>query len=129
MKYLFTLLLTGFIALSFMDNKCEHVFTQVEQPEIKIEEPKWSRVDDLMPPWTKWPSGKREGVDLICVKCFHQQRQVLDYGKPEQTGPTLISLGRAQSSQINAGPWYDSLFTNSAGGRLKVDSCFIIHTK
>lgn len=82
MKYILTALLCAFIAASFTSRKCEHVFVQVEQTEIKIEQPKWSGIDNLMPGWTKWPSGKQEGQELICVKCFHKQRQIVDYGQP-----------------------------------------------
>lgn len=62
---------------AFYRPKCEHVFTKVEQPEIQIEREGWvSSV--YIPPST----GKQEGDDLICVKCFHKQKQILDYGNP-----------------------------------------------
>lgn len=85
MKYVISALCAIVICLSFAGRKCEHVFTQVEQAEVKIEQPNWHGVDDLMPAWTKWPSGKQEGKELICVKCFYKQKQILDYG-PSQFG-------------------------------------------
>lgn len=128
MKYLLTILLCAFIAFSFNGRKCEHVFVEVEQAAIKIEQPSVFLGGAVYRPYC-WPTGLQEGKELICVKCFHKQKQILDYGKPEPTGPTLGSLILSQSSPINAGPCYDSIFTKSAGGWLKVDSCFIIHSK
>lgn len=90
MKYFLTVLLCAFIAASFTGRKCDHVFVQVEQAEIKIEQPTFS-LGGLVYREYSGPTGKQEGKELICVKCFHKQRQILDYGS-EQTGPTLGSL-------------------------------------
>jgi hypothetical protein len=70
---------------AFINQKCEHVFTSVEQPEVKIEQGKWAAAVYQLP-----PSGKRDGQELICVKCFHKQRQIIDYGDPR---PVSISIG------------------------------------
>lgn len=68
--------------MAFSGHKCEHAFTQIESPSIKIDQPNWfSGAHDHMPTWTKWPTGLQEGKELICVKCFHKQKQILDYGK------------------------------------------------
>ena len=108
--------------VSFNAPKCEHVFTQVEQATVRIEEPKWSRVDDLMPAWTKWPSGKVQGHELICVKCFHKQKQVLDYGKASNDpyiSPPNIGTNCCDSIKaFNSGS--GAMFLK--GGILQVDS-------
>lgn len=89
MKYLLMTLLIAFIALSFIGRKCEHIFTQVEQGLIKIERTEGSGAVFLggqgyvLP---RSPTGLQEGKELICVKCFHVQKQILDYGEPASTG-------------------------------------------
>jgi hypothetical protein len=77
------------IALSFDELKCEHVFTQVEQAAIKIEQPNLFGGSYYKIP--HWPSGLQEGKELICVKCYYTQKQVLDYGQPEH-GQSLTGL-------------------------------------
>lgn len=90
MKYLLTTLLAAFIALSFIGHKCEHVYVSVEQAEIKIERPNLFMGGQIYQPY-RWPSGMQEGQDLICVKCFNQRKQILDYGQPGR-GQTLTGL-------------------------------------
>lgn len=81
MKYLLAILLAGFIALSFISRQCDHVFTEIEQAAIKIEQPDLPLGGTIYRPYI-WPTGTQEGKELICVKCFHRQKQVLDYGQP-----------------------------------------------
>lgn len=83
MKYLLTTLLTAFIALSFIGCKCEHVYVLVEQAEIKIKRTGLSLLGGQGYFMPEYPSGKQEGQNLICVKCFHQRKQVIDYGQYE----------------------------------------------
>lgn len=71
-------------SMAFINHKCEHVFTEVEQANIKIERPSLS--SSIVYPIHSWPTGLQEGKELICVKCFHKQKQVLDYGQPADTG-------------------------------------------
>lgn len=80
MKYLICAICALIVSLAFSDRKCEHVFTQVEQAAIKIEQPNLYGGITLSNYY--WPSGLQEGKDLICVKCFHVQKQMLDYGQP-----------------------------------------------
>jgi hypothetical protein len=87
--------------------KCDHIYVSVEQPEIKIEQPKWSGVDDLMPGWTKWPSGKQQGQELVCVRCFNKIKQVLDYGQAQRPAYLLS----------------DGSLTYIGEGSVKVDTC------
>lgn len=77
------------ITLSFDDKKCEHVFTQVEQAEVKVEQSS-SWVSAI---YTAPPTGIHEGSDLICVKCFHKQKQIIDYGNaaPAYPGASLLN--------------------------------------
>lgn len=63
---------------AFINTKCDHVFTAIEHANIEIEQPSLYGIGDL--PLYSWPTGLKEGKDLICVKCFHKQKQVLDYG-------------------------------------------------
>jgi hypothetical protein len=62
-------------AVSFKVPKCDHVFTRVEQANVKIEPFSISLGS------SGYASGLKEGNELICVKCFHMQKQMLDYGK------------------------------------------------
>lgn len=89
MRYVILFLLVALAAAAFNSRKCEHVFTEVEQACVKIERPSMfggMYVDT-------WPSGLQEGKELICVKCFHVQKQVLDYGGNQQHGLFLIDAG------------------------------------
>lgn len=79
MKYLIGVII---ISLGFIGRKCEHVFTQIEQATIKIERPNLYGGVTLLGQVYSWPTGLQEGVELICVKCFHKQKQLLDYGQP-----------------------------------------------
>lgn len=123
MKYLLTVILCAFIAASFTSRKCEHVFVEVEQANIKVEQPELSIGSMIYQPYG-WPTGLQEGKQLVCVKCFHIQKQVLDYGKPASG-----TLTWPRGSVINAGPCYDTLFAIPKDGWLKVDTSFIIHSK
>lgn len=95
MKYLFGIITTTLVILSFTNHKCEHVFTQVEQAAIKIERP--DLYGSMTLPAYHWPTGTQQGKELICVKCFHVQKQVLDYGKPD----TQRSLVWPDTSPLN----------------------------
>lgn len=78
--FLFTLLIAAYFIQGFNAPKCDHVFTQVEQPTVKIEQPQLS--GSAIYAIGTWPTGKKEGAELICVKCFHKQKQIIDYGEP-----------------------------------------------
>lgn len=80
--FLLIIAFTAYIAQGFNTAKCEHVFTQVENATIKIEH----SVGWISSIYTMPPTGLHEGKELICVKCFHKQRQVLDYGEPRPFG-------------------------------------------
>lgn len=133
--YLFLLFMSLFInSYAQREHKCKHVFVEVEQANIKVEQPELSIGSMIYQPYG-WPTGLREGKELVCVKCFHIQRQILDYGKPASG-----TLTWPQGSVINAGPCYDTLFTIPKGGRLKVktgptlgslgfDTCFFIRSR
>lgn len=117
MKYLFGTITTLLVILSFTNRKCEHVFTQVEQPVIKIEHPGFSGAILSV---HIYKSGLQEGKELICVKCFHIQKQKIDYGQPEQIG----SLVWPQTSPLNG--VYDTVLSKTMGSMgsliLKVDT-------
>jgi len=74
---LLLLLTTAYFIQGFNWPKCEHVFTSVEQPLVKIERVQFSCGLPM-----GWNGGIHDGKDLICVKCFLVQKQRLDYGKP-----------------------------------------------
>lgn len=73
---------------AFYRPKCEHVFTQVEQPVIKVERPSLSGSIGIF----SLPSGIQDGKDIICVKCFQVQKQKIDYG-PDPCWDTARSEG------------------------------------
>lgn len=56
-------------------SKCKHIYIAVEQPEVKASF-SFFTVDTVVYP----PSGKRDGKELVCVKCFHLRKQIIDYG-------------------------------------------------
>lgn len=80
MKYLIGAICAIIISLAFTGRKCEHVFTQIEQANVTIE--RQNLYGSITLPVYTWPTGLQEGKELICVKCFHVQKQVLDYGQP-----------------------------------------------
>jgi hypothetical protein len=85
--FLLLLAIGAYFVQGFNQPKCEHVYTAIEQPEIKIEQ----GLRSVHSIYTVPPTGKREGPELICVKCFHKQRQVLDYGQSH--GSSILTLG------------------------------------
>ena len=62
------------------NNECKHIYVGVVQKEVKISWPTMTLEYDGQT--GQLPIGKHEGGDLICVKCFHQTRQIIDYGNP-----------------------------------------------
>lgn len=96
------------IISSFNLPKCDHVFVQVEQANLKIKNPDMSGSVMLLP--YSWPTGIQEGKELVCVKCFHRQKQLLDYGQPIsspypeiQLPESLHSFSLADSCYFNSG--------------------------
>lgn len=89
MKYVISALCAIVITMAFAGRKCEHKFTAVEQAVIKIERPNLLQGEYYTIP--RWPTGLQEGKELICARCGLVQKQVLDYGQPEN-GPTLTGL-------------------------------------
>lgn len=125
MKYLIGAISAIVISLAFTGRKCEHVFTEVEQANIKIEQPGLTLNGQFYQPYS-WPCGLQEGKELICVKCFHIQKQVLDYGKPANDpyiGPPLFGTNCCDSIKaFNSGS--GAIFLK--GGVLQVDTTGVI---
>lgn len=124
-KYLICLFVAAFtlICVSFNFKKCDHVFTQIEQANIKVERPEMYRSITLPGTSRMWPdyscpTGLQEGKELICVKCFFEQKQILDYGQPEK-GHTL-----SESIINNTYPLtFDTIFLRpSNDGHKRIDS-------
>ncbi len=66
------------ISLTFgFKNECKHIYAAVQQKEIKVT---WSYPTLDVGLSTDIFIGKHEGADIVCVKCFHQTRQIIDYG-------------------------------------------------
>lgn len=61
--------------------ECKHIYVAVEQPEIKVEYPRSMKLAIFEAP----KSGKHEGQEIVCVKCFHIRKQVIDYGEIDST--------------------------------------------
>lgn len=103
MKYLIGAICAIIVSLtvSFNSTKCNHVFTEVEQAAIKVERSiGWTNANVTVP-----LTGIHEGKELICVKCFHVQKQVVDYG--ETYGG--LRLSDCPSFMVPAGPFsFDS---------------------
>lgn len=73
------LIICGVLVMAFSSHKCEHIFVSVEQAEIKMQSAQYAIGHVLT-------TGKQEGPELVCVKCFHTQRQILDYGESKYIG-------------------------------------------
>jgi hypothetical protein len=58
--------------------ECKHIYVAVRQPEVKAQFPG----NSMIAIYTSPPSGKHEGEELVCVKCFHLRKQIIDYGEP-----------------------------------------------
>ena len=78
--FLLLLATIAYFVQGFNQPKCDHVFTAIEYASVEIEQP--SRYGGMTLPMYTWPTGLHEGKELICVKCFHKQKQMLDYGQP-----------------------------------------------
>lgn len=85
--------------VAFNFPQCEHVYTAIEQPVIKVEKGSNFISGVYFAP----PTSKHEGPALICVKCFHKTKQVLDYGESDciSSGLTLEAL-RLCCDTVNA---------------------------
>lgn len=92
MKYLIGAICAIVISPAFSGRKCDHVFTQVEQPTVKIERPFQGAIAVFPEQIYSWPTGTMDGKDIICVKCFHRQKQLLDYGQPDNSGVTFGTI-------------------------------------
>jgi hypothetical protein len=105
---------------AFINTKCDHVYTAIEQPEIKVAQSAgWTTAVYTAP-----PTGKHEGPELICVKCFHKQRQVLDYGSERRF--TGIAIG---TDIINPFFLFDTVTTANSGRTMVIKSDTLIWSK
>lgn len=68
---------------------CQHVFVAVEQEEI-IVGVGYSDIGYV---------GKHEGGDIICVKCFHQKKQIVNYSQLAPSG-TSVSGGDSLATML-----------------------------
>lgn len=57
---------------------CKHIYVAVEPVEVKISYTMPTYTLANIPRETK--KGKHEGQEIVCVKCFHVRKQILDYG-------------------------------------------------
>lgn len=55
--------------------KCKHIYVAVEQPEINGETGAVLSLGRF---------GKHEGRDIVCVKCHHLRKQIVNYGEGGQ---------------------------------------------
>lgn len=58
---------------------CKHIYVATEQSEITVKYTMPTFTLANIPTGTK--TGKHEGQEIVCVKCFHITKQILDYGK------------------------------------------------
>lgn len=117
MRTIFILLIAYaiFVLTAFDAGKCDHAFTIIQQPEIKVE------VDGHIGSsiYTAPTNGKQVGPELICVKCFHKQRQIIDYGdyKPVFLGGSgwQIDLKSRDTAGVILGSFSDSTIRTKEG--------------
>lgn len=70
---------------------CKHVYVAVQSDYVKVgpyKIPPLGGIDNYWPP--AQPTGKHEGQEIVCVKCHHVTKQVLDYGPPDTVKTSLI---------------------------------------
>lgn len=79
------MLITAYFIQGFNRPKCEHVFTTIERDTVRVSQ-SWYGGGIFI---SNCIFGNKHGLhagekELVCVKCFIVQRQVLDYGPPCQ---------------------------------------------
>lgn len=93
MRFIIIFIITGMALCVFAFNakKCDHIYVSVEQAEVKINQSATgtSSFEYILP---SWRSGKHDGKELVCVKCFNVVRQILDYGE-STFGSNNIGIG------------------------------------
>jgi hypothetical protein len=65
---------------SVVQSKCQHIYVAVVQPEIEVTIPAFTFTG------LQIQYGKRDGIDIVCLKCIHRRKQVVDYGLPQGMG-------------------------------------------
>lgn len=58
---------------------CQHIYVAVEQPEV----------NGGFSTLSIGHFGKHEGKEIVCIKCHHVRKQIVDYGQAGQLGPRL----------------------------------------
>lgn len=79
--HLIGLSIAAFVLLGVMAYdrpSCQHIYVAVEQKEVKVKYPNAQEIAIYRTP----PTGKHEEGQLVCVKCFHLTKQIVDYGNP-----------------------------------------------
>lgn len=68
--------------LSSFNNECKHIYVSTIPAEVKIEQAAYNPMGGMgmLDLWPVRQSGKKEGQEIVCVKCHHVTRQILDYG-------------------------------------------------
>lgn len=122
MRLIILLILASIILLAtaFNAQKCEHVFTMVQQSVVKVD----IGSNIVYPIYTAPPYGVHEGVELICVKCFHKQKQVIDYGQAQQSYLSPIGNSLWGTSIDTCSLTLTSILGGSGFITLKVDTGF-----
>lgn len=64
----------AFSLVAFND-ECKHIYVAVEQPEVSGETGAVLSLGRF---------GKHEGRDIVCVKCLHLRKQIVNYGEGGQ---------------------------------------------
>jgi hypothetical protein len=80
-SYLVGLLIAAFVLtpgflVMWSNNDCKHIYVAVEQAEVRVV---YQKVSSL-PAIDTVVTGKREGKQIVCVKCFYSRKQIMDYG-------------------------------------------------
>lgn len=61
-----------FFLIMAYKSECKHIYVAVEQSE--------TNVDFGFISLGNWRIGKQEGKEIVCVKCYHVRKQIVDYG-------------------------------------------------
>lgn len=66
--------ITLVVLSSWQSKECDHIYVAVEPTELK--DGNWR---NTVSPYL---TGKQEGKELVCIKCFKRVRQIVEYGIP-----------------------------------------------
>lgn len=94
-KLLFLVFILTVTLIAWDSKECEHIYAAVEQPEIQV-----SQTVTMHYGTVQTLTGKRKGIEIVCVKCLYKTRQILDYGESNHTLNSIPFISVIQTEGI-----------------------------